>query len=97
VIAFAAAAGGLTPSGVAARRRRTPSDGELQAYVDGALDETRAAEVEAVLRRDPAKRRTVHLYRTLNHVVHLLYDDTVRQPIPQRLREALATQPRNRK
>jgi anti-sigma factor RsiW len=50
------------------------------------LDEARTAEVEAALRRNPKLRRTVHLYRLLGHIVGLLYDNVLTEPLPERLK-----------
>ena len=77
---------GSPPGGRSRARRTRLTDRDLQAYVDGALDETRIAEVEAALRRDAKLRRTVHLYRMLGHIVGLLYDNVLTEPLPERLK-----------
>lgn len=77
---------GSTPGGRKRTRRTRPTDRDLQAYVDGALDEARAAEVEAALRRDARLRRSVHLYRMLDHIVGLLYGNVLTEPLPERLK-----------
>jgi len=87
---------GPAPGGRPRARKARPTDRDLQAYVDGALDQTRAAEVEAALRRDSSLRRTVHLYRMLGHIVGLLYDNVLTEPLPERLKPyAPPTRPRH--
>jgi anti-sigma factor RsiW len=68
----------------------------LQAYVDGALGDTRAAEVEAALRRDAKLRHSVYLYRMLDHVVRRLYDNALTEPIPERLKPYSPAAPKPR-
>ena len=77
---------GRAPGGRSRARRARPTDRELQAYVDGTLEGTRAAEVESALRRDAKLRHAVHLYRMLNHIVRLLYDNVMTEPLPERLK-----------
>ena len=54
--------------------------------MDGALDEARAAEVEAALTTDAGLRRTVRAYRMQNHGLRLLYDAVLSEPVPERLK-----------
>jgi len=67
-------------------RERQPSDRELQAYVDGALDEERAVEIEAVMRKNSTLRRTVRAYQSQNRGIRLLYDGALTEAVPERLK-----------
>jgi anti-sigma factor RsiW len=94
-LALSCAPPGRRPGGRSRARAIPPTDRELQAYVDGALNETRAAEVETALRRDEKLRRAVHLCRMLNHLVRLLYDGVLTEPLPERLEPHPAEKPRH--
>lgn len=61
------------------------TDSELHAYVDGQLDLTRRAEVEAYLSEHPDAQARVQEYQVLNQALHSLYDPALKEPIPSKL------------
>jgi anti-sigma factor RsiW len=60
-------------------------DDELHAYVDGTLSETRRAEVEQALERNPELAARVSDYFSLNALLHERYDRLLSAPVPKRL------------
>ncbi|WP_296661979.1 anti-sigma factor [Paraburkholderia sp.] len=61
---------------------------ELHAYVDGALPESRRADVERELARRPESAARVSDYFSLNHLLHDRYDRILSEPVPAQLRSA---------
>ncbi|MCM2292375.1 anti-sigma factor [Allorhizobium sp. BGMRC 0089] len=61
------------------------SDTDLLAYVDGQLDERRAAEVEACLAMRPQDAETVADWRKQNEAIRELYQHGHDAPLPDRL------------
>ena len=59
---------------------------ELHAYVDGQLDSARRVEVEAYLAANPAQAERVRAYALQNEKLHMLFDSTLGEPIPEALR-----------
>lgn len=62
---------------------------DLHAYVDGHLDATRRAEVEAYLAAQPEAATTVQALRTQNLALHRLYDPVLNEAVPLHLTNAL--------
>jgi len=62
-----------------------PADELLVAYLDGELDERRAAEVEDWLDRDPALRERVALLGESAALIKAAFDEDLREPVPDRL------------
>ena len=62
---------------------------DLHAYVDGQLDATRRAEVEAFLAACPEAADEVQTLRAQNQALHLRYDGVMNEAIPLRLTETL--------
>lgn len=58
---------------------------DLHAYVDGQLDESRAAEVEAYLAANPEAAALVEAYRAQNANFHENFDGILEDPIPSTL------------
>ncbi|OGB24484.1 MAG: hypothetical protein A3I66_10770 [Burkholderiales bacterium RIFCSPLOWO2_02_FULL_57_36] len=58
---------------------------DLHAYVDGQLDASRRAEVEAYLAEHPAAFEQVQHFREQIQGIHREYDDVLNEPIPLRL------------
>lgn len=65
----------------------------LLAYVDGRLDPTQAAEVEARLAEDPEARETVRLFRESAALLRGRFDAPLHEPIPERLLATLRDTP----
>lgn len=63
------------------------SEQDLHAYVDGRLDAGRRQEVEAHLATDAAAAAKVAAYRRQKAGLHALFDPTLDEPIPPRLRK----------
>jgi len=61
------------------------TDSELHAYVDGQLNLSRRAEVEAYLAEHPEAQARVDEYQMLNQALHRLYDPALKEPIPSGL------------
>jgi anti-sigma factor RsiW len=59
---------------------------EFQAFVDGQLPPDRRRAVMAYLAADGEEAARMSDYRTLNEVMHLLYDEVLHEPLPARLR-----------
>ena len=62
------------------------TEAELQAYVDGRLDNARRAAVEAYLAANPAQAEKVRAYTLQNKQLHALFDATLDEPVPEALR-----------
>lgn len=70
---------------------RTPvTEGDLQAYADGRLPESRRAEVEAWLAARPDEAERIAAYRRLAHEVRAAYDSMISEPVPERLARVAA-------
>jgi anti-sigma factor RsiW len=63
----------------------TPSEADIQSYVDGRLCPARRAQVEAYLREHPDAAEQARAYREQNRMLHGLFDDVLQEPVPQRL------------
>jgi len=64
------------------------TEGDLQAYADGRLPESRRAAVEAWLATRPDEAERIAAYRRLAHEVRAAYDSMISEPLPERLRAA---------
>jgi len=62
---------------------------DLHAYVDGQLDASRRAEVDAYLVISPEAFSTVQALRAQNQALHSQYDAVMNEPIPLRLANIL--------
>jgi anti-sigma factor RsiW len=62
---------------------------DLHAYVDGQLDASRRAEVEAYLAAHPEAAAQVQELRAQMHALHLRFDGVMNEPIPLPLSNAL--------
>ena len=67
-------------------------DDTLQAYVDGQLDATQAARIDAALAQDELLARRVRQARALKERLHAAFDPVLDEPVPARLSALL--QPR---
>jgi anti-sigma factor RsiW len=65
-----------------------PSDELLIAYLDGELDEDRSKDIEAWLEHDPVARDRVAALVETAGLVRAAFDETLREPVPERLIEA---------
>lgn len=72
--------------------RISMTEDDLQAWVDGALPEMRAGEVEEYLAAYPAEAERLHAYRAQKQALKALFQPVLDEPLPERL-QALATQP----
>lgn len=61
------------------------NDADLHAFVDGALDPARHAEVERYVATHPDAAAKVAAYRAQNAALHARYDALLTAPVPQRL------------
>ncbi len=68
------------------RNNAPVTETELHAYIDGQLDATRHAAVEAYLAANPAEAERVHAYTRQNEQLHALFDSTLDEPVPETLR-----------
>ena len=66
------------------------NDTEIHAYVDGELDAASSARLEADSRSDPALAGRIAEQRKLRTELRAEFDRVLDEPIPQRLRDALA-------
>jgi anti-sigma factor RsiW len=66
------------------------TEGDLQAYADGRLPESRRAAVEAWLATRPDEAERIAAYRRLAHEVRAAYDSMISEPVPERLARAAA-------
>lgn len=67
----------------------SPSEQDLHDYVDGRLGEDERARIAAHLSRHPEAAAVVESYRAQIAGMHTLYDGTLDEPIPERLRVLL--------
>jgi anti-sigma factor RsiW len=67
-------------------RHHSIDEVEFQAFVDGQLPPDRRRAVMAYLAADSEEAARMSDYRTLNEVMHLLYDEVLHEPLPARLR-----------
>ena len=65
-------------------------DARIHAYVDGELDAETSARLEADSRRDAALAARIAQQRQLSARLRAEYDPVLEEPVPQRLRDALA-------
>lgn len=61
---------------------RPIGDDDIHAYVDGALDPARRAEVEAWLAENPEAAARAAFYARTNELLHHRYDHILAQPLP---------------
>ncbi|HRI18258.1 MAG TPA: anti-sigma factor, partial [Burkholderiaceae bacterium] len=61
----------------------------LHAWFDGELPAEQAAEVEAMLRADPARAAQVRLWHADREALRAQLDATLHEPVPPRLAQAL--------
>jgi hypothetical protein len=66
------------------------SDAQIHAFVDGELDAQAAARIEADSRMDAALAARIAGQRELKTLLHGEFDPVLAEPVPQRLRDALA-------
>jgi anti-sigma factor RsiW len=69
------------------------SEGDLLAFVDGALDPSRAAEVAAHLAAEPETAAKVEEWRRQNQSLRALYRHVEEEDVPHRLRAVLRPAP----
>ena len=67
------------------------ADTEINAYVDGELDSLGLSEVEAWLADHPEDAARVHTYKLQKLNLHQLYDLPKEMPLPEGVREVLAS------
>ena len=65
------------------------TDDRLSRYVDGELDATGSAAVEAAMANDPAVRASVGRQRALRNSAAVAFDDVLAEPVPLHLIAAL--------
>lgn len=70
-----------------------PDDDMLMAHADAQLDAATAAEVEALMARDPGVREKVRRYRETAALARAAYDPVLDEPVPDRLLAAARRQP----
>lgn len=63
----------------------------LSAYVDGELDATKRAEVEAAISSRPEYAQRIARMRATRDQLRNVFDDTLREPVPDRLLKTLAS------
>jgi anti-sigma factor RsiW len=63
---------------------------DLQAFVDGALDDVRRSEVEAYLEERPDEAARVQAYRSQDAALHALFDPVLAEPVPLALAQRRA-------
>src|SRR5215204_5089342 len=64
------------------------TEGDLQAYADGRLPESRRDAVEAWLATRPDEAERIAAYRRLAQEVRAAYDSMISEPVPERLARA---------
>ena len=69
------------------------SDDKLQQFIDGRLSASEAAEVAALLAKNPDLRRKAAELLVLNEMVRGLGAHILEEPIPDRLTEAVRSSP----
>src|SRR5262245_4901939 len=62
-----------------------PSDERLVAYLDGELDESARAEVDAWLDHDPAAREELNALAVSAQTLRAAFDEVLHEPVPERL------------
>jgi hypothetical protein len=67
------------------------SDEMLMAYADGEVDDVLRAQIEAAIALDPQLAAAVEQHRRLRMQLRHAFDDTLHEPIPDRLLAALGT------
>ena len=65
------------------------SDEELMAFADGALDTQMHASIAARLKVEPELARRLNVFATTGHALGALFDDVMREPVPERLLSAV--------
>lgn len=70
-----------------------PDDDMLMAHADAQLDAATAAEIEALMARDPGVREKVRRYRETAELARAAYDPVLDEPVPERLLAAARRQP----
>lgn len=63
----------------------TPTEADLQAYVDGRLSPAQRMQVEAYLTEHPDTAEQVRAYQDQNRMLHGLFDRVLEEPVPERL------------
>jgi hypothetical protein len=71
------------------------SDEILMAYADGELDAARLAEVESAVAADPELSRRVERHLALRRNLQATFDETLSEPVPERLLAAVHAPSRN--
>lgn len=71
--------------------RRPICDDDLHAWADGRLDAARRLEVDAWLDAEPTQRQRVLAWRADAARLHAAFDPILDEPVPARLRAAVAT------
>jgi len=66
------------------------SDGDLNAFFDGWLDQAAIGRVAAQVRHDPAAADRLRAYRSQNIGLAALYGPVVAEPVPVRLAHLVA-------
>ena len=61
------------------------TEGDLHAYVDGLLPESRRAEIAAYLDARPDEAQRLQMYRAQSDALRALYDPVLSEPVPARL------------
>jgi len=69
-------------------------DDELHAYIDGQVDATRRAAVEAYLASNPDGAARITAYQQQNDALHALFDPVLREPVPAQLSVPVRQRPR---
>lgn len=67
------------------------SAADINGYVDGQLDDERRRSVEHILRTDQKAAAMVRQYRQQIEELRRLYEPVAEEPVPQRMRDLLAT------
>lgn len=68
------------------KQQRVIDEAEFQAFVDGQLPPERRRAVMAYLAAEEDEAARMSDYRSLNEALHLLYDEVLHEPLPERLR-----------
>jgi hypothetical protein len=74
-------------------REHSLSDEQLYAFIDGELDETQRAQVAAAIDADPALAQRVAQQRAMRQLLGTHFDPVMAEPVPERLRAAIAPAP----
>jgi len=67
------------------KQQHVIDEAELQAFVDGQLPPERRRAVMAYLAAEEDEAARMSDYRSLNEALHLLYDEVLHEPLPERL------------